>query len=342
MPDRPLVSLCCSTYSRPDLFEQSLRGLLRQTYEPLEIVVLVDGANPGSIEVLNRNADPRLRWFTTPTPSGMIPAWNKVVRASKGTYFLYCADDDVLLDGAIDEQVRMLESSPRMGFCHADFRFVDDDGRPMSEWRSHEGTWTKSGLAEWQRYLRQPRCCMQTCVVRRSLWDQVGGWDEDAGYPGDNSLYLKLLRVSDVGHVAQLACEYRVRTRTPDSWRKNANKVKEDVTLARKHLADPPAVLKDRVTELRAAVDSHFARNAFSVLADNRATPEERAEFSKWAEENLFVAGLRGSAYRWLLRHRLERIPAAATALDHRARAAGRAMLTSIRRIRTTASEDPR
>jgi glycosyltransferase involved in cell wall biosynthesis len=76
--NNPLASLCCSTYSRPDLFEQTLSSLLRQRYEPLEIVVLADGANQESIRLLESAGDNRLRWFTTEKPSGMIPAWNRV------------------------------------------------------------------------------------------------------------------------------------------------------------------------------------------------------------------------------------------------------------------------
>jgi glycosyltransferase involved in cell wall biosynthesis len=339
MSPRPLVSICCSTHSRPDLFEQSLKSFLRQTYEPLEIVVLVDGANPASIEILEKNADPRLRWFTTPTPSGMIPAWNKVVGPSTGTYFLFCADDDVLLDHAVDAQVWMLDENPRVGFTHADFHFIDDDGNRIGEWQSHEGTWIKPGLREWERYLTQPKCCMQTAVVRKSLWDQVGGWDEDAGYPGDNSLYLKLLRIADVGHVARFTCDYRVRTKSPDSWLKNSNKVKEDIALARKHLANPPPELQGRLDKLRESVERHFARNAFAVLADTRGTPEQRAEFAKWAEDNLFRHGLWGTINRWIVRHGLERIPATTVRLDHRARAFARTIVTSARRVLIPARE---
>jgi glycosyltransferase involved in cell wall biosynthesis len=329
MTTKPLVSLCCSTYSRPDLFAQSLAGLLRQTYEPLEIIVLVDGANPTSLEVLAAHPDPRLRWLTTPKPSGMIPAWNKVVATAKGKYFLFCADDDILLDSAVDSQVELLEANPNVGFCHADFHFIDDDGEQIGDWKSHEGTWIKPGLVEWERYLRQPKCCMQTVVVRRDLWDQVGGWDDDAGYPGDNSLYLKLLRIADVAHVARFTTRYRIRTRSPDSWLKNSNKVREDVALARKHLANPPEALRDRVPQMRRAMENHFARNALGVLADKRATPAERAEFAAWAQENLFKQGLRGALYRWLLEHRLEMVPATASALEFRARGLARTLVGS-------------
>lgn len=282
--------------------------MLQQTYEPLEIVVLVDGGNQSSIDVLTEQCDPRLRWFVTEKPSGMIPAWNRVVRKSKGAYFLYCADDDVLLPSAVEAQMDILERNHQVGFCHADFYLIDDDGKRIGQWQSHEGEWIKDGLTEWQRYLRQPRCCMQTTVVRRELWDQVGGWDEQAGYPGDNSLYLKLLRISDVGHVSRFACNYRIRTQTPDSWVKNSNKVKEDIILARLHLADPPAELAHKVVALHKQVNQHFSRNALSVLADRRAKPEERAEFVNWLKKNL----LESPGVSWfvsaLINLRLERL----------------------------------
>ena len=332
---KPLVSLCCSTHSRPDVFAFALKGLLRQTYAPLEIVVLVDGSNPLAIALLNACDDPRLRWFATSRPSGMVAAWNKVVAASRGKYFLYCADDDVLCDSAIESQVELLETHPNVGFCHADFYLINDEGDRIGQWQSHEGTWIKAGLAEWQRYLAQPKCCMQTCVIRRDLWERVGGWDGDAGYPGDNSLYLKLLRLSDVGHVARFACSYRIRTRHPDSWRKNANKVQADFALASKHLMAPPESLRAQVPALERMVRKHLAHNALAVLADHRGTAEERAEFASWVLDELLYRSRHQMLYRWLLRLHLERALSRLKSLDQFSRAVMRTALASINKMTT-------
>ncbi len=335
MTAKPLVSLCCSTYSRPDLFRQSLDGLLRQTYSPLEILVLVDGANPDSLAMLRAVDDPRLRWLVTDEPSGMIPAWNKVVGESKGRYFLYCADDDVLLNSAIDKQVDLLETNPTVGFCHADFQLVDDDGQQIGDWVSHEGTWVKAGLVEWPKYLRQPRCCMQTTVVRKDLWERVGGWDEDAGYPGDNSLYLKLLRISDVGHVSHFACQYRVRTRTPDSWVKNSNKVREDVVLARRHLDDPPSALAHLVSDLHKQVNRHFMINAITVLADSRASAPERVAFIAWVRANLLgQPGSNAGLYSLVIQFHLEFLVRWANELGFWIRRVGRRLIGIFRQKR--------
>ena len=141
----PLLSLCMATCLRADLFPESLRGLLRQTYSPLEIIVLVDGSNPESLEALRTCGDPRVRWITTDKPSGMVPAWNRVCGEAKGEYLLFCADDDVLTDGAVDEQVALMEEHANVVFCHADFTFMDDEGKELSRSISPSGRFVRLG-----------------------------------------------------------------------------------------------------------------------------------------------------------------------------------------------------
>ena len=80
-------------------------------------------------------------------------------------------------------------------------------------------------------------------------------------------------------------------------------------------------------------VENHFAPNSLVVLADRRATPEERQEFAEWAMANLFSNGLRGAFYRWLTQRRLEQLPAMVTAWELRARALGRSTIGTVRQL---------
>lgn len=291
---RPLISLCMATCLRADLFPESLEGLMRQTYPALEIVVLVDGADERSLRVLEACGDPRVRWITTPSPSGMVPAWNRVVRESCGKYFLFCADDDVLLPNAIDAQVELLERCPKVAFCHADFAFIDDDGRELGRWTSHEGTFVRPGAAEWARYVVRTGCCMQTTVVRRRSWDEVDGWDEDAGNPGDNSLYLKLLRIGDVGHVGVLACRYRLRTHNPDSWDKRFRDVREFHALSVRHLSAPPPDCPS-VAPVRRRFGASLARRTVPLLL---SAPSEtaRQQLRAWLTAEVWPLSMYGRA----------------------------------------------
>jgi GT2 family glycosyltransferase len=284
--ERPLVSLCMATCLRPDLFEESFQSLLAQSYEPLEIIVLVDGNGLGAVELLKRCRDPRVRWFSTPEPSGMITAWNLVCGQSKGKYFLFCADDDVLLAEAIDEQVELMEAHPNVAFCHADFLVIDDSGKEIGRWVSHEGTFIKSGGQEWGRYVVRTGCSMQTVIVRRAVWETVGGWDEDAGNPGDNSLYLKLLRVGDVGHVAKIACKYRLRTRKPDSWQKRLRNHQEFYALSSRHLRQPPPGIS--VRHVAARLRSRIARATLPLIVEAPDADSKRS-LVDWLKREVWV-----------------------------------------------------
>jgi len=299
-PAKPLVSLCMATCLRSDLFPACFAALLAQTYAPLEILVLADGSNEASLALLKNCRDVRLRWIATPKPSGMVRAWNTVCRESKGKYFLFCADDDVLLPHAIEQQVELLEEHSDVGFCHADFVFIDDDDQEIGRWISHEGTWVKTRREEWPRYLVQTRCCMQTTVVRREAWDKVNGWDEDAGNPGDNSLYLKLLRDWNVGHVNHLACQYRIRTRSPDSWEKQYRNVREYHALAIKHLNYPPHELAVPLGTISNRLHARLSRMAIPLLQTRGVWETEQKELRRWLKGEVWSKTTLGSLFHFL------------------------------------------
>jgi len=288
-----LVSLCMSTSLRADLFPESFAGILKQTYSPLEIIVLADGSDPGSVKILEACRDPRVRFITTPKSSGMVPAWNRVCREAKGKYMLFCADDDVLLENAIDQQIELMEKYPSVVFCHADWTDIDDDSKELNRHIFHRGRFIDPGLSAWPKYLIATQCCMQTTVMRRSAWEQVGGWDEDAGHPGDNSLYLKLLRIGDVGHVPKIACKYRVRTRIPDSWGKGFRDLRQYYALAMKHLSNPPAGIPVSLEVLRKRLMSYWARRAVS-LGLYPPNQEDACELRNWMAGHVWPESLTG------------------------------------------------
>jgi GT2 family glycosyltransferase len=271
---------------------------------------LVDGDSRDAIELLKTITDTRFRWMTTPGPSGWAGSWNRVCREAKGKYILFCADDDVLLPNAVDEQVRLLESHPEVGFCHADLIYIDDDGAELGRWISHRGRFIDRGLDAWPDYLVATGCSMPSVVIRRDLWLMVGGWD-DAGNPSDNALYLKLLRHSAVGHVDRMTCKYRFRVRTPDSWARQFRNLREYYALAMKHLADPPEPFSGSISRLTRQVLNRLVRDGVAL---RMSAPDERsrAELRDWLDRHVWRYTAFGCACRFLDRlHALGLVSAA-------------------------------
>jgi hypothetical protein len=217
----------------------------------------------------------------------MARAWNRVCSEAQGKYLLFCADDDILCDRAVDLQVEVLERNPNVAFCHADFVFINDDGEEVGRWVSHRGSYIDRGVDAWPRFLVATGCCMQTTVCRKNLWQEVGGWDEDSGNPADNSLYLKLLRIGDVGHVRHVGCKYRVRTNAPDTWEKRLRNVREYHALASKHLRNPPVGTRHPPRTLERRLIRRLALDGVSLAV---SAPDAAAmdELREWLDGNVW------------------------------------------------------
>ena len=79
MNEQPLVSVVIPTRERPELVIRAVGSALSQTYQNLEIIVVIDGPDPTTIEALKQVADVRLRWVEQPLSSGACAARNRGV-----------------------------------------------------------------------------------------------------------------------------------------------------------------------------------------------------------------------------------------------------------------------
>ncbi|MGB9514059.1 MAG: glycosyltransferase family 2 protein, partial [Candidatus Acidiferrum sp.] len=105
IPDKLLVTAVIPTRNRHQLVTHAVRSALRQTYRNLEVVVVIDGADPKTEESLSRLADSRLRVIALPESSGPAAARNIGVAAARGEWIAFLDDDDQWLPEKIELQM---------------------------------------------------------------------------------------------------------------------------------------------------------------------------------------------------------------------------------------------
>lgn len=109
--DHPLVSAVIPTRGRPDFLLTAVRSALRQTWQPLEVIVVIDGPDPESESRLGAIKDSRLRTVLLPTVCGGSAARNAGVRAACGDWIAFLDDDDEWLPGKLERQMRAVCAS---------------------------------------------------------------------------------------------------------------------------------------------------------------------------------------------------------------------------------------
>jgi glycosyltransferase involved in cell wall biosynthesis len=93
------------TRNRPDLVPRAVRSALAQTYDNIEVVVIVDGPDPATEAALSGIADARLRVLTLPQPMGGSNARNAGARAARGEWVAFLDDDDEWLATKTEAQL---------------------------------------------------------------------------------------------------------------------------------------------------------------------------------------------------------------------------------------------
>ncbi len=105
------VSVVIPTRGRPELVVRAVESALAQIPAPLEVIVVLDGADETTVRALGAVASPPLRVEILPQPRGIGAARNAGVRRARGRWVAFLDDDDQWLPGKLAAQTRVAEAS---------------------------------------------------------------------------------------------------------------------------------------------------------------------------------------------------------------------------------------
>jgi glycosyltransferase involved in cell wall biosynthesis len=171
-----LVSVVIPTRGRPDLVARAVASVRAQTHPSLEILVVVDGPDPATDDVLRAIDDPRLHPIGLPAAVGAAEARNVGVRAAIGEWIAFLDDDDEWLPSKLERQLTTILASgvaQPIGFCPIVIRTAT--GRRAWRSRPPEPGEHPSEYLFVRRSLRvgEGTIGTSTIVARRSLLHEV-------------------------------------------------------------------------------------------------------------------------------------------------------------------------
>jgi glycosyltransferase involved in cell wall biosynthesis len=173
---RPKVTAIVPTYRRAHLLEQSIGSILRQTWRPLELIVVDDGSGDKTQHALAAFAPRaeslgiRYRYFEQ-EHSGPGLAKNLAMSRAEGDYFAFLDDDDVWLPRKVETQVTAMIANPEAGaaFTRYLYRGKPDQPKPLDE-HMKDG-WVFETLCSGET-----RAHNQTLMITREAFEESGGF----------------------------------------------------------------------------------------------------------------------------------------------------------------------
>lgn len=106
-----LVSVVITTYKRkPEIVKCALDSVVRQTYKPIEIIVVDDSPSDyefrGEVKKLIENFYEKINYIQHKTNEGACIARNTGLKMAHGVYIAYLDDDDEWLSNKIEKQIK--------------------------------------------------------------------------------------------------------------------------------------------------------------------------------------------------------------------------------------------
>lgn len=116
------VSAVIPTRNRPDLVMRAVCSALAQTYDNLEVVVVVDGPDDRTVKALEEVHDDRLRIIVQPKAQGAQIARSAGIEAAQGDWIALLDDDDEWLPEKTSLQMeRAMKSNYRYPIVSSQF-----------------------------------------------------------------------------------------------------------------------------------------------------------------------------------------------------------------------------
>ena len=125
----PLVTVIALCYNHEKFIEECLQSVLNQTYTNVELIIVDDFSTDmsrGKIKLFFAKY-PFAKIILNEKNLGNCRSFNQAFHISKGKYIIDLSTDDVLLPTKIEEQVKLFESSEKVGVVFSDADFIDEN-----------------------------------------------------------------------------------------------------------------------------------------------------------------------------------------------------------------------
>lgn len=190
----PLVSVVIPTYNRAHSLETSVRSVLEQTRTEIELIVVDDGSNDQTAELIARLNDGRIRYIGLSKNRGASAARNIGIAHAHGQYIAFQDSDDEWLPHKLEEQLPLFEQFPqKRGVVYCKYQRIDRGlpGRVFGEPFNRE-------TLLYRNFVGTP-----TMVVHKDCL-QLERFDEKLSRRQDWELCLRLMQHYPFGFVPEV------------------------------------------------------------------------------------------------------------------------------------------
>ena len=265
------IAIVIPTLNRAPLLQRSIASALACAPAPDEVVVVDCGSADNTSDVVRSfGSDVELIRRSLPNAAS---ARNMGLAYTRSRYVGFLDSDDEALPGKTGGLAEVLDVASNAVLIHGTMDIISGDGGllPRVAAQNAQDRARARGIGTSYAALAS-FCSMYTSatLIRRSSFEDVGGYDESLDAYEDLDLYLRLSLAGELKYADIPACRYRVWGGNV-AWDRTAEGI---VEVARKHLRMLPSI----PVEMRHDAQVGFRTRLAGSLYTLAALPDARRE----------------------------------------------------------------
>lgn len=220
-----LVSIVVASYNYDRFLKQRIEGLLNQSYENFEIIIIDDASIDNSRIVLHEYVhNIKIRIIENQVNSGWVAVSNQGIAESKGEYLMFANCDDLADKDLVASLVAPLAHQGSVGITFCRSSMINEEGvRSNSDFDYRNRTFKR--FCNQDAYIPKQvleKFLTHSCVIpnlsgalmRRDVLELVGGFSCKYRICSDWDLFFKISKFADASYVSAELNSFRQHQRT--------------------------------------------------------------------------------------------------------------------------------
>ncbi len=200
-----LISVIIPVYNSENTIRETIESVLNQSFTDFELIVINDGSQDSTLEIISRIQDHRLKVFSYPN-AGVSASRNRGIAQASGDFIAFLDSDDLWTSDKLESQLQVLQANPNAGVAYSWTDYIDRSGKFVCP-----GNYvTANGNVYEQLLLQNFLENGSTPLIRREALIKVGNFDESLFGPEDWDMYLRLAANYHFVTVPKVQVLYRI------------------------------------------------------------------------------------------------------------------------------------
>jgi glycosyltransferase involved in cell wall biosynthesis len=182
-----LISVILPVYNAEKYLSKSIRSLLDQTYDNLEIIIIDDGSEDSSPSIIKTFKDERIRYFEN-THKGLTSELNFGLQAASGNYIARMDADDTCNLNRLTVQMDFLKNNPDIQLVSTNYNHIDENDKILL----HKVMPEHNEDIEYMMPVLNS-VCHAGMLTYKSALIEAGAYRENFSFVEDQDLFLRMI-----------------------------------------------------------------------------------------------------------------------------------------------------